>query len=249
MARVGEESDLKSKLVTEVCSISTRSIACAHRRRRCYPMKSPFIDWYLLLRVKEDAEIDIIRKQYRKLALQLHPDKNKHPKAEVAFKLVSEAYACLSDESKRKAFDSERWKSFCMECKRIPYETCNSPGNLDVTKIQGLDSRDRVKSRRILQGLRNMRDKFKEETRVIENCLRATEVCRKESPIFNPSDYLFQGYPHHRTPIYKKHEDPWYLPTRNIRNYDQGRGKCDSPIFKIKSETRPFQIKSACLSS
>lgn len=40
--------------------------------------------------MEEDAGIDVIRKQYHKLALQLHPDKNKHPKAEVAFKLVSE---------------------------------------------------------------------------------------------------------------------------------------------------------------
>ncbi|KAK9161639.1 hypothetical protein Syun_007980 [Stephania yunnanensis] len=40
--------------------------------------------------VEENANLDAIRKQYHKLALNLHPDKNKHPKAEIAFKLVLE---------------------------------------------------------------------------------------------------------------------------------------------------------------
>ncbi|KAK9139279.1 hypothetical protein Scep_008960 [Stephania cephalantha] len=42
------------------------------------------------LEVEENANLDAIRKQYHKLALNLHPDKNKHPKAEIAFKLVLE---------------------------------------------------------------------------------------------------------------------------------------------------------------
>ncbi|KAK1295340.1 hypothetical protein QJS10_CPA16g01581 [Acorus calamus] len=49
------------------------------------------------------------------VALQLHPDKNKHSKAEIAFKLVSEAYECLSDKTKRKAFNADRKNYFCKE--------------------------------------------------------------------------------------------------------------------------------------
>ncbi|KAE9453247.1 hypothetical protein C3L33_14853, partial [Rhododendron williamsianum] len=89
MRMVSEESDLKSQLVTETCNISRRAIACAHLHGG-NRSRSPFIDWYLILRVEENAGSDVIRKQYHKLALQLHPDKNKHPKAEVAFKLLSE---------------------------------------------------------------------------------------------------------------------------------------------------------------
>nr|POE58901.1 dnaj like subfamily b member 4 [Quercus suber] len=89
MARVGQESDFKACLATQICSISTRSIACTHRQG-CSLVKSPFIDWYHILGVEENAGTEVLRKQYHKLALQLHPDKNKHPKAETAFKLVSE---------------------------------------------------------------------------------------------------------------------------------------------------------------
>ncbi|KAL6955889.1 hypothetical protein U1Q18_047485 [Sarracenia purpurea var. burkii] len=86
-----EESDRKSQLVTEIYNISRRASSCAHWHGGIRTIRSPFIDWYLVLRVEDNADVDRIRKQYHKLALQLHPDKNKHPKAEVAFKLISES--------------------------------------------------------------------------------------------------------------------------------------------------------------
>ncbi|KAF5752175.1 Chaperone protein dnaJ 49 [Tripterygium wilfordii] len=90
MGRVAQEgSDIKSQLVSQICSISTASIGCAHREYGDSG-RSDFIDWYSLLGVGENAGVAVIRKRYHKLALQLHPDKNKHPKAEIAFKLVSQ---------------------------------------------------------------------------------------------------------------------------------------------------------------
>ena len=50
MARVGQESGFKACLVTQICSISTRSIACTHRQG-CSLVESPFIDWYHILGV------------------------------------------------------------------------------------------------------------------------------------------------------------------------------------------------------
>lgn len=62
-------------------------------------------DYYEVLGVAKDAGPPEIKKAYRKLALQYHPDKNKEPEAEERFKEVSEAYSVLSDEQKRAQYD------------------------------------------------------------------------------------------------------------------------------------------------
>ncbi|KAL5724846.1 hypothetical protein ACHQM5_008057 [Ranunculus cassubicifolius] len=62
-------------------------------------------DWYGILGVAPNSDEDAIRKQYRKLALALHPDKNKLVGAEAAFKHISEAWRLLSDKNKRVAYD------------------------------------------------------------------------------------------------------------------------------------------------
>ncbi|MGE4607579.1 MAG: DnaJ C-terminal domain-containing protein [Myxococcota bacterium] len=63
-------------------------------------------DAYATLGVSRDADDDTIRKTYRKLARELHPDVNpNNAKAEDRFKAVSEAYAVLSDADKRRDYD------------------------------------------------------------------------------------------------------------------------------------------------
>lgn len=64
-------------------------------------------DYYEILGVAKGASEDDIKKAYRKLAKKYHPDKNPGNKeAEEQFKLISEAYAVLSDASKRKEYDA-----------------------------------------------------------------------------------------------------------------------------------------------
>jgi molecular chaperone DnaJ len=66
-------------------------------------------DYYKALGVAKDASAAEIKKVYRKLARELHPDKNPgDAKAEARFKEVSEAYDVLSDATKRKEYDEAR---------------------------------------------------------------------------------------------------------------------------------------------
>ncbi|MGI8678626.1 MAG: molecular chaperone DnaJ [Jatrophihabitans sp.] len=66
-------------------------------------------DYYKALGVTKDASQSDIKKTYRKLARQLHPDANPDdPKAEARFKDVSEAYDVLSDPAKRKEYDEAK---------------------------------------------------------------------------------------------------------------------------------------------
>lgn len=62
-------------------------------------------DYYDILGLDHSAIKDDIKKAYRKLALQYHPDKNKEKGAEEKFKEISEAYAVLYDDEKRKMYD------------------------------------------------------------------------------------------------------------------------------------------------
>lgn len=63
-------------------------------------------DYYEVLGVQRGASKDQIKDSYRKLALQFHPDRNKSPEAEAKFKEITEAYAVLSDDEKRRQYDS-----------------------------------------------------------------------------------------------------------------------------------------------
>ncbi|RWR83110.1 Chaperone protein dnaJ 49 [Cinnamomum micranthum f. kanehirae] len=62
-------------------------------------------DYYAILGLEKGSSVDEVRKAYRKLSLKVHPDKNKAPGAEEAFKAVSKAFQCLSDDESRKRYD------------------------------------------------------------------------------------------------------------------------------------------------
>jgi len=62
-------------------------------------------DYYEILGVPRDASEEEIRRAFRRLALQYHPDRNKSPEAEEIFKEINEAYQVLSDPEKRAAYD------------------------------------------------------------------------------------------------------------------------------------------------
>src|SRR2546423_394216 len=70
-------------------------------------------DYYKILGVPRTATEDEIKRAYRKLARQYHPDKNKAKGSEDKFKEANEANEVLSDPKKRQAYDSlgANWKA------------------------------------------------------------------------------------------------------------------------------------------
>jgi molecular chaperone DnaJ len=62
-------------------------------------------DYYGVLGVRRDADPDEIKKAYRRLARELHPDVNPDPQTQERFKEITQAYEVLSDPSKRQMYD------------------------------------------------------------------------------------------------------------------------------------------------
>jgi molecular chaperone DnaJ len=62
-------------------------------------------DYYELLGVRRDADPDTLKRAYRRLARQYHPDVNKDPAAEEKFKEVGQAYEVLSNPQTRARYD------------------------------------------------------------------------------------------------------------------------------------------------
>ncbi|CAD6207512.1 unnamed protein product [Miscanthus lutarioriparius] len=197
---VGRDADAaaaaRAQAAREVCAASAAFASCTHRRRRSSPRGPHFVDWYLVLAIGENASEDAVRRRYRQLALQLHPDKNRHPKAEVAFKIVSEAHACLTDQARRRAFDTERRGSFCAACHDRHAARWSKPPTLRAAAAAARSSK----------AAQEVQSRLRDECRVIDGCLRANDAAararrRQSFPLFDPSDSRrFPDYPHVRPP-------------------------------------------------
>jgi curved DNA-binding protein CbpA len=69
------------------------------------PMKTQAKDYYALLGIAPDATLADIKKAYRKLAKQYHPDVNNNPDAAERFREITEAYDTLTDPDRRRRYD------------------------------------------------------------------------------------------------------------------------------------------------
>jgi DnaJ-class molecular chaperone len=92
-------------------------------------------DYYKILDLSEGASSGEIKKAYRTLAFQYHPDKN--PGKEEMMKEINEAYAVLSDERKRKEYDllRQRYGSFAREQFRHTYTEQDIFSGSDISQI------------------------------------------------------------------------------------------------------------------
>ncbi|CAH9060590.1 unnamed protein product [Cuscuta europaea] len=97
------------------------------------------VDLYGILGLDSSANRSCVKKQYKKMAFLLHPDKNRCVGADGAFKFVSEAWAILSDNAKRRSYDHRRnlysphtfW-TICSTC-QVQYEYLRKYQNKKLT--------------------------------------------------------------------------------------------------------------------
>ena len=86
-------------------------------------------DYYQLLGVSRNAGAEEIKRAYRKLAVQFHPDRNRDDaRAEESFKRISEAYAVLSDGEKRQRYDRMGHEAYEQKAGRFPFEQIDLSG-------------------------------------------------------------------------------------------------------------------------
>jgi molecular chaperone DnaJ len=94
-------------------------------------------DYYEVLSVSRSCSDDDIKKAYRRLALQFHPDRNNAPEATERFKEATEAYQVLSDAEKRSAYDRYGHAAF---------ERSGGGATVDFSNFVGLSIEDLFES-------------------------------------------------------------------------------------------------------
>ncbi|KAH7286466.1 hypothetical protein KP509_32G008500 [Ceratopteris richardii] len=143
-------------------------------------------NWHHILKVEEGADEEIIRKQYRKLLLMLHPDKNKYAGAESAFKLVQgahqafETYKEISNATADVDSDHCFW-TVCSECKI----SCKQPTSAEYQYVLC------PKCTRSFVAVRSSQSK--EEVSQSRNKRENSSDVRKAEEKMNNADYKLGG--------------------------------------------------------
>ncbi|XP_044472261.1 chaperone protein dnaJ 49-like [Mangifera indica] len=104
-AKLADQQSVRHRATATASSSSTSAAAYTEEQITIVRQIKKKKDYYDILGVEKSCSVEDVRKAYRKLSLKVHPDKNQAPGAEEAFKLVSKAFQCLSNEENRKKYD------------------------------------------------------------------------------------------------------------------------------------------------
>merc|ERR1712002_879517 len=99
----------------------------------------PLPDYYAMLNVSHDASMKQIKRSFRKLAMDFHPDKNKTDGAQIVFQELSEAYSILSDPLKKIEYDQLFQDFFDMA---QAFEAAQSDGDADPFDASDINDAD-----------------------------------------------------------------------------------------------------------
>ncbi|PKA54920.1 Chaperone protein dnaJ 49 [Apostasia shenzhenica] len=156
-------------------------------------------DYYGVLQVESSADDTLIKKQFRKLALQLHPDKNKFAGAEGAFKLVSEAYKVLSDQANRRIYDAKVRVNMKNVCSYQP-----SKHAMDAWRYTGAKTNQQPQSLNFWTICVFCKNQFQ----YVRSCLNKEVECQKCFKKF----YAFEMNPQNIPPTGSSSGYPWSHP-------------------------------------
>ena len=122
-------------------------------------------DYYKILEITKDADSTTIKKSYKKLAFKYHPDKNINNKeeSEKKFKLISEAYTCLSDPAKRRMYDLTGSTSNNMN-QENPFEMFNNIFKMHVKNFMNIGTNLRQNNNNRVGGLSDILNDLKNST-------------------------------------------------------------------------------------
>ncbi|XP_050380833.1 uncharacterized protein LOC126798053 [Argentina anserina] len=112
------------RLFPELQNISQLLTACEVHCSAENKIGGSEMDWYGVLQIQQFDNDESVKKQFRKLALLLHPDKNKFVGAEAAFKLIVEANSVLADQGTRFKYDKKYRKALAKASKTV---SCSVP--------------------------------------------------------------------------------------------------------------------------
>lgn len=87
------------------------------------------INPYEILGVQRDASHDDLKRAFRRLALEWHPDRNWSAEASTRFQLIAEAYAILTDAHRRPAWhsaESDAWFRYIEDGMPLPWQTATT---------------------------------------------------------------------------------------------------------------------------
>ncbi|KAE9615984.1 putative DnaJ domain-containing protein [Lupinus albus] len=198
------------------------------------------MDWYGILQTEQVADEATVKKQYRKLALLLHPDKNKSVGAEAAFKLIGEANRVLSDRVKRSLYDRSRRFSIGTAAPNPPSH--NSNGSSFVPKHDGNARNSQSTFNSHSPDAHQWDEKLAFWTscqhcstryQYYKTIINATVRCQQCSKSFIARDMGYQGVPpgYMWTSFHKQKEAPKYMPPKASESNGGktcGRGQSDN---------------------
>lgn len=148
-----------------------------------------YYDWYSVLQIggRSDDQ-DHIKNQYRRMAILLHPDKNKLPYADQAFRLVGEAWAVLSDPARKPVYDRELLIYSKVELpmnnssqpagKKLPVKRGRPPATATVEAAKGLEEKLSPKLSTFWTGCPYC-CRLYEYPRLYEDCCLRCQNCQK----------------------------------------------------------------------